>query len=249
MPIVWIIWILLGWVAGSAIDCAIVRRHQGVSWYKGRSACEACGNTLTWIELIPVGSYLVQKGKCRHCGTPISPSCIWSELLMGVAFLYAGASLSLSRENPAMGILMFLVYFMLGMASISDLEFREVDYPITGTILGLGCLAALFRYGLFGIVYIAGIFLFLTLISKWMEDGMGGADILVISGLAGCFHITALGYLLAVPAVIALCIYWIEKRFFHSSIFLSRDGEKGLGYLPAILMATFPIQYIDTILS
>lgn len=249
MPIVWIVWVLFGWIAGSAVNCAIVRRQQGLSWMKGRSVCDTCGTPLSWKELIPVGSYLMQTGKCRHCGTPIPSSCIWSELLMGVAFLYAGASLSLSRENPAMGILMFLVYFMLGMASISDLEFREVDYPITGTVLGLGCLAALFRYGLFGIVYIAGIFLFLTLISKWMEDGMGGADILVISGLAGCFHVSSLGYLLAIPAVIALCIYWAEKQFFQSSIFLSKDGEKGLGYLPAILIATFPVQYIDTILS
>lgn len=38
-----------------------------------RSSCEACGHTLTVRELVPVLSYLVQRGKCRTCGSAISP--------------------------------------------------------------------------------------------------------------------------------------------------------------------------------
>lgn len=37
----------------------------------GRSSCDACGRRLSPLELIPVVSFLIQRGKCRACGAPI----------------------------------------------------------------------------------------------------------------------------------------------------------------------------------
>lgn len=38
----------------------------------GRSSCDACGRHLSPLELIPVVSFLIQRGKCRACGSPVS---------------------------------------------------------------------------------------------------------------------------------------------------------------------------------
>lgn len=53
----------------------------------GRSRCPACGRQLTAFELIPVISYLVQRGRCRTCRQPISPQYPLVEL--GTAVLFA----------------------------------------------------------------------------------------------------------------------------------------------------------------
>ena len=53
--------------------CVLVRRFpRGESIVHPRSHCETCGRVLGARELVPVLSYLVQRGRCVGCGTPIS---------------------------------------------------------------------------------------------------------------------------------------------------------------------------------
>jgi leader peptidase (prepilin peptidase) / N-methyltransferase len=49
-----------------------------------RSACPSCGHQITAIENIPVVSYLVLRGRCRGCGTRISPRYPIVEALTGL---------------------------------------------------------------------------------------------------------------------------------------------------------------------
>ncbi|MDO8429924.1 MAG: prepilin peptidase [bacterium] len=53
----------------------------------GRSHCPQCGKTLNWYELVPVFSFLIQKGKCRSCGEKISWQYPLVELASGFIFL------------------------------------------------------------------------------------------------------------------------------------------------------------------
>lgn len=62
---------VLGAVIGSFLGAALVRLPQGRSIVSGRSACDGCGKALTVTELVPVLSWLAQRGKCRTCGGPI----------------------------------------------------------------------------------------------------------------------------------------------------------------------------------
>ncbi len=49
-----------------------------------RSRCPQCNNTISAAENIPVISYLVLRGRCRHCKTSISPRYPVVELVTGV---------------------------------------------------------------------------------------------------------------------------------------------------------------------
>jgi prepilin signal peptidase PulO-like enzyme (type II secretory pathway) len=62
---------ILGLIIGSFLNVVIYRYNTGFS-LGGRSNCLACGKQLTWYELIPLGSYVAQGGRCRNCQTNIS---------------------------------------------------------------------------------------------------------------------------------------------------------------------------------
>ncbi len=51
-----------------------------------RSACPACDKPIAAYDNIPVLSWLLLRGKCRHCQAPISPRYAIVELLTGLLF-------------------------------------------------------------------------------------------------------------------------------------------------------------------
>jgi leader peptidase (prepilin peptidase) / N-methyltransferase len=52
-----------------------------------RSACPHCGHAITALENIPILSWLLLRGRCRGCQTPISPRYPLVELCTGLATL------------------------------------------------------------------------------------------------------------------------------------------------------------------
>ncbi|MES2623278.1 MAG: prepilin peptidase [Patescibacteria group bacterium] len=75
-------------VIGSFLNVVIYRYNTGLSIAKGRSKCFSCNTTLGPLDLVPVLSYVVNKGKCRHCHSAVSPQYPTVELLTG--FLLTG---------------------------------------------------------------------------------------------------------------------------------------------------------------
>ena len=73
----WAILFVFGLAIGSFLNVVILR-YDGEKFLfdakalGGRSHCMHCGKTLRWFELVPVVSFLVQGGRCRHCGTRLS---------------------------------------------------------------------------------------------------------------------------------------------------------------------------------
>lgn len=76
---------LLGCIVGSFLNVVALRQETGKD-LGGRSHCPSCNHQLTWYELIPVVSFLVQLGKCRNCKKTISPRYVSVELFAGVLF-------------------------------------------------------------------------------------------------------------------------------------------------------------------
>lgn len=78
---------LFGTIIGSFLNVVIYRYNSGTSPLTGRSQCFACGKTLVWYELVPVFSFLFQKGRCRGCGTKLSWQYPIVEALSGALFV------------------------------------------------------------------------------------------------------------------------------------------------------------------
>ena len=68
---------VIGLAVGSFFNVVAIRYNpdRNVFYHKnlcGRSKCPHCGKHLKWFELVPIISFLVQKGKCRNCSKGIS---------------------------------------------------------------------------------------------------------------------------------------------------------------------------------
>lgn len=89
---------ITGTVFGSFIDCMAWRIVKGERVLRGRSHCDVCKKELGAEDLIPVVSYFMSGGKCRHCGSKISPESTYVELFLGVVFVIITLKHDLSFE-------------------------------------------------------------------------------------------------------------------------------------------------------
>ncbi len=78
---------LFGLVFGSFLNVCIYRMPRELSVVSPRSACPACGQPIAAYDNIPVLSWILLGGKCRHCKAPISPRYAAVELLTGGFFV------------------------------------------------------------------------------------------------------------------------------------------------------------------
>ena len=76
---------IFGAVIGSFLNVVALRYNSGMT-LKGRSKCFSCGKNLAWHELIPVFSFLFQKGKCKKCKGKISWQYPVIEMIAGILF-------------------------------------------------------------------------------------------------------------------------------------------------------------------
>ncbi|HSE35289.1 MAG TPA: prepilin peptidase [Candidatus Paceibacterota bacterium] len=79
---------LFGVIIGSFLNVVIYRFHSGIG-VTGRSQCLSCGRTLSARELIPIVSFLFQRGRCRNCRTRLSWQYPLVEFATGAAFALA----------------------------------------------------------------------------------------------------------------------------------------------------------------
>ena len=77
---------ILGTLFGSFLNVVIFRHGTGMG-LGGRSRCMSSGNALKWYELIPVLSFVIQKGKSRYTGAKLPWQYPIVELLTGFLFL------------------------------------------------------------------------------------------------------------------------------------------------------------------
>ena len=81
---------LFGAFAGSFLNVCIHRLPRNESISHPPSRCYACGTAIAWYDNLPVVSWFVLRGKCRHCGAPYSLRYVLAEV--GVGLLFAGVA-------------------------------------------------------------------------------------------------------------------------------------------------------------
>lgn len=122
-------------MVGSFLNVVIARVPEGLSIVRPGSRCPRCGHPLSWLENVPLLSWLVLRGRCRSCRAPISFRYPAVELLTGLLFLAAGWAFGWSWELLRV---LLLTGFLVPLALI-DLEHWIVPVGITvlGTAAGL----------------------------------------------------------------------------------------------------------------
>ncbi len=125
---------LIGLCVGSfAVTAALRWDHDPLGALKGRSACPRCARPLGPLDLIPVLSWLLARGKCRHCGEPIAAIYPIAELAAGLI----GALSFWLVPMPGAAIAALLGWWLL-LASLIDLRTLELPDSLTLILLIIG---------------------------------------------------------------------------------------------------------------
>lgn len=129
---------VMGVLIGSFLTVVVDRVPRGASIVAPPSACGACGTRLTAPDLVPVLSWLVLRGRCRHCGARIGIEPIVVELATAALFVLFGLKFGADAVVPAFCI---LGAALVALVWIDLREFRlprEITY--TAFVLGAGAL-------------------------------------------------------------------------------------------------------------
>lgn len=79
-----VFFLALGLCVGSFLNVVIYRMPRGESIVFPPSHCPSCGRRIAWHDNIPILSWLVLRGRCRHCKTSISPRYLVVEAVTGL---------------------------------------------------------------------------------------------------------------------------------------------------------------------
>jgi leader peptidase (prepilin peptidase) / N-methyltransferase len=221
---------IFGASIGSFLNVVIYRLPAGISLLWPPSRCPYCLNTLRKHENVPILGWVWLKGRCAHCGSPISVRYPAIEMTAGLLFVLV--FLTFGWTLPTWGYWVFLSWLLV--LSFIDLDTMTLPNVLTqsGLILGLvfqmvrgylepsgwipqlmvGIVAAVVGIWLIDLISVAG---HLAL----GQEAMGGGDAklmammgawlgwksLLVAGFLGC----AAG---AFVGGAALFMGWIDRR-------------------------------------
>lgn len=173
---------IFGLIFGSFYLVVATRLPEGESIVKPGSHCDNCKHMLAWYELIPVISYILQKGKCRSCGAKIPFLTVLIELITSASFMLSYYLFKFDYMFYVSLILFSLTIIIF----ISDFKYYIIsDSPLfTAIILVLGLKFYFFGFKAFYLAVIAGILMFLVLLliklfgdKAFKKESLGGGDI------------------------------------------------------------------------
>ncbi|MFZ0418362.1 MAG: prepilin peptidase [Candidatus Sulfotelmatobacter sp.] len=124
----------LGLAFGSFLNVCIYRLPLDLSVVAPRSACPRCKHPIAFYDNLPVLSWLILRGRCRHCKTKISARYLFIELLTGVLFLGCYAYFGLTLATLKYCVFGFL---LLGLI-FTDAETKLLPDKLTLPGLALG---------------------------------------------------------------------------------------------------------------
>ena len=211
---------LMGIAMGSFLNCFSYRLSNHESILKGRSHCPRCHHTLGAMELIPVFSYLLQKGKCKNCNVKIPARYPASELITMVVFLTIvinyGYSLDTIKYLVLACILLVAVFCDMETMTIPDSVhvLALINWAVFALLDNSNPMEAIKNGLLGGIGFLVGMTLLVTIADKIAKrETMGGADIklFVVTG----FYFGLLGnmLLLMMSCFIGLFFAFITGKY------------------------------------
>jgi len=196
-----IITFVYGLIIGSFLNVCIYRIPRKGSIVFPGSFCPSCGTKIRFFDNIPVLSYLLLLGRCRFCGTFISPIYPFVELSTASLFLFFVMKYGISLK--------FLFASLLAVLSIvlMSIDYRHKILPnvltLSGVILGFGFslfhVFVTWKESLAGILVGGGLLLLVSFLYRVItsREGMGMGDIKMMM-MVGAF----LGWELAVLTII-----------------------------------------------
>lgn len=175
-----------------------LRVPAGESIVRPRSHCPACGRTLSAGELIPVVSYVVQRGRCKGCGGRISP--LYPAMELATASLFTAAPMWVGWSGRL--VVAWTLISLFAIIVVSDLRYMLIPDRVLVVFAGLFLVERLwipFLPWTDMVIGAAAGFGLLLLIAVLSKGGMGGGDVklFAVLGLVLGWKLVLLSFFLA----------------------------------------------------
>jgi prepilin signal peptidase PulO-like enzyme (type II secretory pathway) len=203
---------LLGVCLGSFANAAIWRLKVNKGIVNDRSECVHCHHKLAAIDLIPVVSWLMLRGKCRYCGKKIDDSPL-VELGVGAYFIlsYLLWPVALDSTYAWFDFSLWLAYGVgLAILFVYDLKWYLLPDRVVWPLVALGTidfiarciqqnltLGQFFAEAVLALTVITGLYGILHILSRGKWVGLGDVKLGAFMGLALGWQVAAVSVFLA----------------------------------------------------
>jgi leader peptidase (prepilin peptidase) / N-methyltransferase len=204
---------LVGALIGSFLNVVIWRLPRDESIVSPGSRCPSCERPIAPYDNLPVASWLLLRGRCRHCGARISPRYPLVELLTAAAF---AAVVAVRGFDSDLVLELPFVACLIALAGI-DYDHKLLPNRIVYPMAAYGLVATLLvdREDLAeNLIAGAAGFLFLFVALLAYPRGMGMGDV----KLAG-----AMGLYLGLSLVPAMLVAFLAGSIV-GLVIIAREG-------------------------
>ena len=216
---------MLGLGVGSFLNVIALRYKEGGRLFTkdvlvGRSRCPYCRKNLRWYELLPLVSFIIQLGRCRHCHGQISWQYPIVEILSGLTFVILPSVM----EPGPLGILAVLTLILITFIDLR-LSIIPDQLNLFLALLGVGMIVAFPSHveivsRVIGAVFGLGFFGLIILLTR--GRGMGLGDLKLAGALGLLFGWPKIAVLVAIAfavgGILAAVILLLKRKSLKDAI-------------------------------
>lgn len=208
-----IIFLIYGMFMGSFLNVCVCRIPTGISIVSPPSQCGSCGHKLNFFEdMLPIANYIINKGKCRYCGSHYSTQYPFIEFLNGVLYVLLYLKYGLTLKS----VMYCLTVSLLIVISMIDLKHKIIPDCLILTGLVIGSIFIITDNMVLNRLLGSAIGLVLFLAIAVISNAMGGGDIKLMAVLGLIFGIKGILFITLVSftsgAVISLILLALKIK-------------------------------------
>ena len=173
---------VLGSIMGSFFYCLGTRLPKNENILTSRSHCDYCKHELKWYNLIPLFSFIFQKGKCSYCHKKIASGHFWCELSTALLFILTSFYFPIGYDF----FVGLIISSLLIIIFVSDFKYMIIlDSPMVISAILIIILKFIYYDSIDVLIsLISGLCLFLVMILiyklgnfAFKKESLGGGDI------------------------------------------------------------------------
>ncbi len=217
---------IIGTVFGSFYTLAVYRIPKNIDIIKTHSYCPNCNHKLGFFELIPVWSYIILGGRCKHCKQPIRARYLILEILSGCTFLMLAQLFeiniyTLNIQKITVFALTILYFTALVLIIAIDKEYRKIDKKVLAYGIFISLIYMIYLYtieptSIYRYAIYLGIFIILlsidTILLRKLAKESYIVNILIFINIILIFTDFSITILTIVIASLAIVIYILEQK-------------------------------------
>ena len=194
-----------------------MRFNKSLTLYSPGSYCPNCKFSLGKWMLIPIFSYVIQKGKCSSCSQKIDSSYLLNELIHTIIILLIAVNIGIN----IIGFIYYIIFTIFYILFFLDLKHLFLPIYLNVSLIFIGLVINLFfnlftsyQEALLGLIAGFGSLWFINALFKIIKskDGIGGGDFILLGGLGSIFGISSLGPIVLLGSSCSILIYALSDR-------------------------------------